>query len=284
MKDFFNNIASAFTGAGNIVFSILDIILTMLVIYGIIVFLQKNNATRLIKYLASVVIIAIIVSSSTIINMPVMSKIATNIFLLVIVGAFIMFSQELKRTLWKIASPKNAETSYTTQYDCSDEQLHEAIDDIVRAVQNMSKKDIGALIVIAPDSVPETILESGTELNSELSCQLLECLFNTKAPLHDGAVYIRGNKVLAAGCFLPLTQQTDIDKDLGTRHRAAIGITEQYKHVAIIVSEETGIISVAKEGGITRFYDSKMLTEVLEETYGLRAVSNVKKTRKRVNK
>ena len=281
MKNFFNNIANAFSGPGNIIFSILDIILTMAVVYAIIVFLQRNNATRLIKYLAVIVGVSIIVSSSTIINMPVMSKIASNIFLLIVLGAFIMFSQELKRALWKIVSPKNAENSYSTQYNCSDEQLREAIDGIVRAVQNMSKKDIGALIVIAPDSVPETILESGTELNAELSGQLLECLFNTKAPLHDGAVYVRGNKVLAAGCFLPLTQQTDIDKDLGTRHRAAIGITEQYKHLAIIVSEETGIISVAREGMITRYYDSQMLTEVLEQAYGLRAVGKVKKTRRR---
>ena len=281
MKNFFNNIANAFSGPGNIIFSILDIILTMAVVYAIIVFLQRNNATRLIKYLAVIVGVSIIVSSSTIINMPVMSKIASNIFLLIVLGAFIMFSQELKRALWKIVSPKNAENSYSTQYNCSDEQLREAIDGIVRAVQNMSKKDIGALIVIAPDSVPETILESGTELNAELSGQLLECLFNTKAPLHDGAVYVRGNKVLAAGCFLPLTQQTDIDKDLGTRHRAAIGITEQYKHLAIIVSEETGIISVAREGMITRYYDSQMLTDVLEQAYGLRAVGKVKKTRRR---
>ena len=138
MKNFFNNIANAFSGPGNIIFSILDIILTMAVVYAIIVFLQRNNATRLIKYLAVIVGVSIIVSSSTIINMPVMSKIASNIFLLIVLGAFIMFSQELKRALWKIVSPKNAENSYSTQYNCSDEQLREAIDGIVRAVQNMS--------------------------------------------------------------------------------------------------------------------------------------------------
>lgn len=281
MKSFFDNIAAAFSGPSNIIFSILDMLLTIMVVYAVTVFLQRNNATRLIKYLVVIVVVAMIVSSSTLINMPVMSRIATNVFLLVIVGAFIMFSQELKRTLWKLSSPKNAESSYTTQYDCSDEQLRMAVADIVRAVQNMSKKDIGALIVIAPDNIPESILESGTTLNAELSSRLLECLFNTKAPLHDGAVYIRGNKVLAAGCFLPLTQQIDLDKDLGTRHRAAIGVTEQYKHLAIIVSEETGIISVARDGAITRFYDSQMLTEVLEQAYGLRAVGSVKKSNRK---
>ena len=128
-------------------------------------------------------------------------------------------------------------------------------------------------IIVAPDNIPESILDSGTRLNATLSCSLIECLFNTKAPLHDGAVYIHGNKILAAGCFLPLTQQTDLDKELGTRHRAAIGLTEQYNHLAIIVSEETGIISVARNGKIMRYFDSQMLKDVLEQIYGLKGAS-----------
>jgi diadenylate cyclase len=106
-------------------------------------------------------------------------------------------------------------------------------------------------------------------------------LFSTKAPLHDGAVYIRGNKILAAGCFLPLTQQENLDKELGTRHRAAIGITEQSDHIAIIVSEETGIISVARGGEIFRYFDSQMLTDILEQAYGLKAMSKSPKNRRR---
>lgn len=213
--------------------------------------------------------------------MPVTSQIFKNIVVLLFVSALVLFSTEIKRGMWKIASPKNAENSYTTQYNCSDEELHAAIDDIVRAAQNMSKKDVGALIIIAPDNIPEHILDSGTRLDADLSCQLIECLFNTKAPLHDGAVYIRGNKILAAGCFLPLTQQTDLDKELGTRHRAAIGITEQYNHLAIIVSEETGIISVARNGEIMRYFDTQMLTDVLEQIYGLKAVGKPSKHSRR---
>jgi diadenylate cyclase len=146
----------------------------------------------------------------------------------------------------------------------------------------MSKKNTGALIIIAPENIPEQIVESGTHLDAVLSNQLIECIFNNKAPLHDGAVFIRGNKILAAGCFLPLTQNTELDKELGTRHRAAIGETEQYNnHLAIIVSEETGVISVAKAGEILRYYDSVMLTDVLEQTYGLKAgISRNKKRRK----
>ena len=153
----------------------------------------------------------------------------------------------------------------------SDEVLHAAIGDIVHAAQNMSKKNVGALIIISTKSMPEHILDSGTNLDAELSCALLESIFNTKAPLHDGAVFVRGNRIVAAGCFLPLSQSTTIDKELGTRHRAAIGVTENYNVTAIIVSEETGVISVAQRGEIERYYDSQMLTEKLEQVYGLKA-------------
>ncbi len=271
MKNFAENLAEAFSSPFNAAFSILDLIVTILIVYGITIFLKKNNASRLIKYLAVFIALAVVIASEFV-YMPVTSKLLQNTVLLLGLGAMILFSQEIKRGLWKVASPKNAENSYTTLYDCSDEELHSAIDDIVRAAQNMAKKDVGALIIIAPDNIPEHILDSGTRLDADLSCQLIECLFNTKAPLHDGAVYIRGNKILAAGCFLPLTQQTNLDKELGTRHRAAIGITEQYNHLAIIVSEETGIISVARGGEIMRYFDTQMLTDVLEQIYGLKAV------------
>ncbi len=280
MDEFINKLTAAFATPQAIVFSILDIIVTIALIYVIAIFLKKNNATRLIKYLVLVFLAAILVNSS-LVEMPVLSRILSNVIFVVILVVVILFSPELKRALWKIASPKAAEISYTTQYDCSDEELHEAIEDIVRATQYLSKKDTGALIIVAPDNIPESILDSGTRLNATLSCSLLECLFNPKAPLHDGAVYIHGNKVLAAGCFLPLTQQTDLDKELGTRHRAAIGLTEQYNHLAIIVSEETGIISVARNGEIMRYFDSQMLKDVLEQIYGLKAVGKPKKHSRR---
>jgi diadenylate cyclase len=195
-----------------------------------------------------------------------------------------MFPQELRRAVYRMASPKDARENFSTSYDCSDEELSEAVAEIVHAVQNMAKKNVGALIVVAPDAVPTHILDSGTELNSHLSSALLECLFNTRAPLHDGAVFIRGNKILAAGCFLPLSQNIDIDRELGTRHRAAIGITENYNVVSVIVSEETGVISTASNGEIIRYYDSSMLTDLLEQVYGLKARSRAKKKRSRRSK
>ena len=275
MKEFidniFINIKHAFRNTEFMVYSIVDIVLTILLVYAICIFLKHNGAGRLIKFIAAIVVVAIVVASDHV-KMPVIGKICANIGIIVAVILSVVFSQDIKRVLWKLTNPKANDTSFSAKYECSEEELRTAIDDIVRATQNMSKRDCGALIVIAPENVPEHILDSGTRLNSYLSCQLIECLFNTKAPLHDGAVYVRGNKILAAGCFLPLTQQEDLDKELGTRHRAAIGITEQSDHVAIIVSEETGIISVARNGKILRYFDSQMLTDVLEQTYGIKAM------------
>ncbi len=277
---FTNNLKAAFSTPANVVFSVLDILVTVVLIYALILFLKNNNAQRLIKYLAVLLVFGAI-AGSKIVDMPIAGKVFGNTLLLLVLALIILFAPNARRILWKLASPSSAENSYSTDYGCPDDELHEAIDEIVRATQYMSKKDVGALIIIAPDNIPEQILDSGTRLNAELSCPLIECLFNTKAPLHDGAVYIRGNKILAAGCFLPLTEKSDLDKELGTRHRAAIGITEQYNHLAIIVSEETGIISVARNGEITRYFDSHMLTDVLEQIYGLKAVGSVKKHAKK---
>lgn len=259
----------------------LDIILTAFLIYGVIVFLKKNNAVKLIIYLLPITLLGVVLSSD-VLGFTVIGTVMSYSVVFVILAVVLLFPQEARRGLLKLASPKEEQQAYTTDYDVSDEVLHETIDDIVRAAQNMAKKNVGALIVISTHNVPEHILDSGTKLDAELSRPLLESIFNTKAPLHDGAVFVRGNRIVAAGCFLPLSQSTAIDKELGTRHRAAIGVTENYNVMAIIVSEETGVISIAHHGEITRYYDSQMLTDILEQIYGLKATAT--NTRRRKNK
>ena len=201
------------------------------------------------------------------------------LMLIVVLSIAIVFNREIKRQMWRLSSPKQAKEIFTTSYDVSDEELHHTIAEIVRATINMAKMDMGALMLIAPNDVPENVIDSGTKLDSKLTCQLIECLFNTKAPLHDGAVIIRGNRIIAAGCFLPLTQNPDIDKELGTRHRAAIGITEESNVMAIIVSEETGVISVAIRGQLERFFDAASLTNRLEQVYELKVVTPTKESK-----
>ncbi|MBO4989521.1 MAG: diadenylate cyclase [Clostridia bacterium] len=164
----------------------------------------------------------------------------------------------LKNTKLKIVEPVRGEKK---------PEVEECISAVIKALQNMSKSDVGALVVLSNDNLPKQVLDSGVKLNADISSQLLEAIFFPKAPLHDGAVILSGHKIVAAGCFLPLTQNLSYPKELGTRHRAGIGITEVSNVTALIVSEETGIISIVKAGKVTRYADYDMLRGALEEYY-----------------
>ncbi len=132
----------------------------------------------------------------------------------------------------------------------------------------MSKNDIGALIVLSNDNLPEGIIESGTVINAQITSQMIEAVFYPKAPLHDGALIVEGNKIYAAGCFLPIAQNENLPKDMGSRHRAALGVTTVASVTAIVVSEETGIISIVKNGEIKKKYaDAADLKNALSEYY-----------------
>lgn len=271
-------IKNCFSGT-NLIWTIIDILLVTVLLYVLFSFLKRKNCTRLIKYIVALIVISVVLGSN--LNqthgLKMMGYLAGMVLVIAILAVLVLFSQDIKRTLWKISSPKDESAFFQTDYGCTEDQLYDAISNIVKAVQNMAKKNIGALIVIAPTSVPSNIVRSGTELDSKLSAPLLECIFNTNTPLHDGATFVRGDTIVAAGCFLPLTQSLEVDHELGTRHRAAIGITETNNVMAIIVSEETGVISVAIDGILTRYYDSEMLRTKLEEVYGLKATKSEKK-------
>ncbi len=151
----------------------------------------------------------------------------------------------------------------------SDDELILATSEISKAILNMSKNNVGAIIVIFPSILPQSIIETGTVLNAKLSYGLIESIFNTSSPLHDGAVVIKGDTLIAAGCFLPLSENVNISKELGTRHRAAIGLTEQTDVLAIVVSEETGIISTVRSNEFNRYVTVEKLTEQIQQTYGI---------------
>jgi diadenylate cyclase len=149
-----------------------------------------------------------------------------------------------------------------------EEKIQRSITEIIKALQNMSKNDVGAIIVLSTGNIPNQILDSGVRIDSDISSELIESVFFPKTPLHDGAMIISGTKIVGAGCFLPLSQNIDnIPKDLGTRHRAGIGITETIDVISFIVSEETGIISIARAGKITRYADFEALKKTLNKYY-----------------
>lgn len=270
MKHFFENIKDEILHRP--IQSVLDVVLFAFLLYAMFVFLKKNDAVRLFKYVVLFLAASVVLTSGKL-ALPLLSRTFSYAFLLVVLGVAALFPQETRRGLWKLSSPRDMQQAFNTQYDCSDEELQDAISNIVRASLSMAKKDVGALIVITPDHIPVHIKESGTKLDAVVSSGLLESVFSTKGPLHDGAVLVRGNRIMAAGCFLPLTQSLEVDKELGTRHRAAIGVTETNNVLTIIVSEETGVISVAHRGELNRYYDAEMLIDVLQEFYGLKAIA-----------
>ena len=190
---------------------------------------------------------------------------------MVMLSAFmlILFNVEVKKSLWDVHTTKEKSDKYTgnSAEIRTHAETEECIHNIIKALQNMSKNNVGALVVLSKGSLPKQVLQSGVRIDAEVSTQLIEGIFFPKAPLHDGAMIVNGHKIQAAGCFLPLTQKTSYPKEYGTRHRAAIGITEVANVISLVVSEETGIISIIKQGNVIRYADYDMLLDALKDYY-----------------
>lgn len=184
------------------------------------------------------------------------------------VTALMLFIQELNRNLFRLSlNRKGLRESLFDHYGSED--LSKSVNEIIKACLRLSKTDTGALIVIA-DHLSDEILSSGVRVNADISAELLETLFFPKTPLHDGAVIISANRVISAGCYLPLTQEQNLPREFGTRHRAAIGVSAAFPDLtAIVVSEETGIISAMHDNKVKRYLDTKQLQEILECAMGL---------------
>lgn len=190
-----------------------------------------------------------------------------------IAASAVVYQSDLKLLFAKFGGQAE-ENVYAKLHNGRDEDdLRYASGEIVKACQNLSKNNVGALIVVCPTIISSNMLDTGVRLNGVLSAPLLESIFNTHSPLHDGAVIIKNNVVLAAGCFLPLSQNPSISKDLGTRHRAAIGITEETDVLTIVVSEETGIISLVQNGDIKRYITGEKLMDALDAAFGITDLS-----------
>ncbi len=237
------------------------LVFTVLYFY-IIKFLMNNKAGVMVMLFVFVMLVAAAI-------LTFIDQINTAIYLIIpamfVLAILILYSVEVKRLLWNRKSSndvKHGEASY------DQEKIQQCISEIIKALQNMSKNDVGAILVLSTDNVPNQILDSGVRLDSDISSAIIESVFFPKTPLHDGAMIISGTKIVAAGCFLPLSQNVDnIPKDLGTRHRAGIGVTETIDVISFIVSEETGIISVARAGKITRYADFETLKKTLTKYY-----------------
>lgn len=228
--------------------------------------LKDNDATRMmIAYWVMIVIVGVLSYAVDFLDAQ------FYLYFLLILSAFmlIMFNVEIKKSLWDSHTDKTILNEMISAKDSvpGTESAERCIADIIRALQNMSKNNVGALIVLSKGNLPKQVLQSGVRTDADISTQLIEGIFFPKAPLHDGAMILKGHKIQAAGCFLPLTQKTNYPKDFGTRHRAGIGITEVANVVSLVVSEETGIISIIKQGNVQRYADYDMLLSALRDYY-----------------
>ncbi len=260
-----NAVWNNFTGNLEITVAMVVTVMVFSVLYYYLLkFLHSNDSGSLILLF----VFAMIIAAGILAFVP---SINSAVYLLVpalfLVVVLVLYSVEIRRLIWNRKNSRMLDVKHDG-LSIDEERAKICVNEIIKALQDMSKNDVGAIVVLASSNVPNQILDSGVKLDSDISAELIESVFFPKTPLHDGAMIINGTRIVAAGCFLPLSQNVDnIPKDLGTRHRAGLGITESIDVVSIIVSEETGIISVARGGQLTRYADTETLKKVLTKYY-----------------
>jgi diadenylate cyclase len=227
-----------------------DVAIVSYVVYKVIMLVKETRARQLTKGIVFVIIIAKV---SEYLGFKTLAYILNNTIQYFVLTLVILFQPELRRGLEKIGRSKfGGFLNFNFDIEKSKYSVANMIESISKTCGIMSKNKIGSLIVIELETKVGEVIDSGVKLNSNISSELLLNIFAPNTPLHDGAVVIRESKIMAAACFLPLTINNSLNKSLGTRHRAALGISEISDAIAIVVSEETGIISVARNGVLKR--------------------------------
>jgi diadenylate cyclase len=263
----FNDLLNNFVGfigindTLSIIKTIIDIGLLSFVIYKLIILVRDTRAWQLLKGLLFIIIAT---ELSKFLGLRTISYILQNTISVLAIGALILFQPELRRGLEQIGRSRFKDIFSA---DDSTETLRTTavIEEIVKACTELSREFIGALLVIEKETKIGEVINTGIQLESTVTSELLQNIFTPNTPLHDGAVIIRDNRIKAAACFLPLTDNPNLSKELGTRHRAALGITEVSDSIAIVVSEESGKISFALGGGLTRNLTPDTLRKALNK-------------------
>ena len=256
MERFFENV---FSGIG--ITDIVDILIVAFVIYKLLGLIKQTRAEQLLK---GVLVLVVATFVTDLMNLHTINWLLKGTVALGAVAILVVFQPELRRALEYMGRSQLMKGCFS-QMD--KEKGKNITAQIIRAIENFSANRVGALMVFEKETSLMDIIETGTVIDAEISDQLLGNIFYEGAPLHDGALIIRQDRAYAAGCVLPLTHDKSISKDLGTRHRAGIGITENSDALVLIVSEETGAISMASEGKLTRFLDIKTVEKMLLNMY-----------------
>ncbi len=236
---------------------IVDIVIMTFVFYRLILIIRGTRAEQLVKGLM-VLLLAMVISDQA--GLDTIHWTLRQTMTVGLIAIPIVFQPELRRALEQLGRGKIFKTPYWSAH-----QFENMLDELIKAIPVLVKKRIGALIVMERLTGLKEWINTGIPVEGVVTAELLVNIFFPRSPLHDGAVIIQGNQIVAAGCYLPLTEDPNLGKELGTRHRAGIGITEHSDAVAIIISEETGIISVAHDGVLTRYLDDKKLKTLLTE-------------------
>ncbi len=238
---------------------IVDIVIMSYVFYRLILIIRGTRAEQLVKGLF-VLLLAMVLSDQA--GFDTLHWTLRQTMTVGLIAIPIVFQPELRRALEHLGRGKIFKSSY---WSLNTQDFDNMLDELSKAIAVLVKKRIGALIVIERSTGLKDWVDTGIPVEGVVTAELLVNIFFPRSPLHDGAVVIQGNQIVAAGCYLPLTEDPNLGKELGTRHRAGIGITEQSDAVAIIVSEETGTISIAHDGVLTRYLDEKKLQLMLSE-------------------
>lgn len=234
-----------------------DIILVSIILYRILLIIKGTRAAKMLLGLGVLLVVSFF---SKYLELYTLDWMISSFWGQVVIAVIVLFQPEIRRALAQMG-----ETSIL-QGLTSAEEL-KSLEEIIRATIALANKNVGALIVIEREVSLKDYIEIGTSLDARVSKELLLSIFHPTSPIHDGAVMIKGNRVMAAGCFLPIALEADLSKSYGTRHRASLGITEETDAVAIVISEETGNISVGVDGKLETHFDISSLRDRLTDLF-----------------
>ncbi len=267
LTDFFEKIKRALLSFDGII-DLFDVFLVALVIYGVIALIRGTRAFQLAK---GVFVLAVIYFIVSVLDMRASEFILTFIFSNLFMILVVIFAPEIRHALETMGRSSITISNILNFKNRDDSELQEiiknSINNVCRSCADMSDKNIGALIVFEKDTLLGEIAKTGTTIDATVTTEIINNIFFPKAPMHDGATIIKDGRVVAAGCFLPLSTNTQLSRELGTRHRAAVGMSEVSDAIIVVVSEETGAISIAERGVLKRNVSDGDLREVLMENF-----------------
>lgn len=261
ISEVFNNIIGVFKGIS--IGDILDIVILTFLIYKAVQLVRETHAGQLLKGIIFLVLIDILVN---VLDMTMMKVILQTVWSVGILALIVLFQPELRHVLEQLGRNKLGSLGRTLSDEEAQQSIRRSIEEVCKACMSMSNAKAGALIVFENKTILNDVVDSGSTVDAVVSREMLENIFYPKAPLHDGAVVIRDGRIHSAACILPLTKNTNISLALGTRHRAAIGMSENSDATIVVVSEETGTVSVASKGNLKRGFDAITLKTELESS------------------